>query len=121
MRIHVNFRFHVVTEYSLAIFVSLIFYLLLFGVSLPSWPQGHPECADCKRIAYQYSYMLSLMLQQIVSDQTHSMWVRPHWGISKTEREKEVEERGRFIRGVEDGGEQKEGQDCYRWSNVSQR
>ena len=59
-------------------------------VCLTILPLGHPECADSKRIAHQYSceFMLSLMLQQIVSDQTHSLYLRPHECISQTEREK---------------------------------
>lgn len=34
-------------------------------------PVGHPEWEDSKRITHQYScdFMLSLMLQEIVSDQ----------------------------------------------------
>lgn len=76
-----DFRFHVVNEYSLAIFVTEIFHLCLVRlcvcVCLTSSPAGHPECADSKRIAHQYSceFMLSLMLQQIVSDRSNSQLV----------------------------------------------
>lgn len=56
-------------------------------------PRGHPEWADSKRITHQYSceFMLSLMLQQIVSDQTQSLYLRPHKWISQTARECEWE------------------------------
>lgn len=74
-----NFRFYVVTEYSFAIFVSEIFQICVC-ICLTILPVGHPECADSKRIAHQYSceFMLSLMLQQIVSDQTNSLYLCPH-------------------------------------------
>lgn len=90
-----NFRFHVVTEYSSRIFVSEIFHGCVCvsvhvhaRMCLTILPGGHPECADCKRIAHQYSceFMLSLMLQQIVSDQTHSLYLRPYWCISHREK-----------------------------------
>ncbi len=127
MRNSDNFRFHVVTEYSFAIFVSKIFHLRVCVcvracMCLTILPPGHPECADSKRIAHQYSceFMLSLMLQQIVSDQTHSLYLCPHECISQTERQS-VCERGRVIRGGEKWREQREGWDCYRWSYVSSR
>lgn len=75
-----TFRIHAVTEYSFAISVGEIFYLCVVSmcVRFTILPSGHPESADSKRIAHQYSceFMLSLMLQQIVSDQAHSLYLR---------------------------------------------
>lgn len=62
MRKSVNFRFHVVTEYSFALFVSEIFHLsACVCVCLTILPVGHPECADCKRIAHQYSWVYAFI------------------------------------------------------------
>lgn len=99
MRNHVNFRLYFVFECSFAISVGEMSHLEVCDfVCRTISPQGHPECADCKRIAHQYScqFMLSLMLQQIVWDQTCSLYLRPSqcvpqrqedWRQSERERE----------------------------------
>lgn len=63
-------EFHVGAEYSSAIFAGEIFWQRVC-MCLTILPVGHPEWEDSKRKTHQYScdFMLSLMLQEIVSDQ----------------------------------------------------